>query len=317
VANFAASPSGTIVFQSHRDRSRLAWVDRSGREVAQVGPAADYRNIRISPTGLTVLASRLRASTGTPGLWSIDLARGRDTPLSHDETVAEALPMEIPGTGDVIFGSPEGSGLRVFRRDYATGATRPVMRGTAFQTPMDVSPDGTRLAYEELDADGGADLWSVRLGDPDTATPIRRTPARETGLRFAPDGRHYLFRSSGAEGVYRVFVASLSGGAPLQVSDGSAVLARWSPNGREIVYVSSDRRVVAVSLRTSPTVQIGSPETLFQLGRRWLDFDISADGTRLLAIVPEVVADQEPLTAILHWREPRRQASAVNVGARP
>jgi Tol biopolymer transport system component len=300
VASFAASPSGTIVYQAHRDRSRLTWLDRAGRVVGQVGPAGDYQYLRLSRTGQTALVSRVRATTGLPGIWSIDLNDGRETPLSPDETVAESRPLERPGTREIVFATPEGSGSRIYRRNLATGATALITQGSAFQIPVDVSPDGTRLAFVEFDARGKEHLWSVALDEPGAPVEIGRTHGSEAALRYAPDGRHYLFRS-GDPGNPKVFAAALSGGMTLPVTDVSAGLARWSRDGREIIYLSSDRRVVAVPNQTSPTLRPGTPVTLFSSDRYWADLDISADGTRLLAIVPEVVADRQPLTAILHW----------------
>jgi hypothetical protein len=57
-----------------------------------------------------------------------------------------------------------------------------------------------------------------------------------------------------------------------------------------------------------PTLNVGTPVTLFAVGSRpWLDFDASPDGKRFLAIIPEVVADEQPLTAILNWNTVRPQ----------
>jgi hypothetical protein len=41
---------------------------------------------------------------------------------------------------------------------------------------------------------------------------------------------------------------------------------------------------------------------LFALkGPIWSSFDVSADGKRFLALVPEVVANEQPLTVVLNW----------------
>ena len=78
-------------------------------------------------------------------------------------------------------------------------------------------------------------------------------------------------------------------------------LARWNPDGREILYLSSDARVVSVPVRVTPTLELGKPETLFTLkGKPWIDFDVAPD-KRLLAVIREVVAEEQPLTARLHW----------------
>ena len=44
--------------------------------------------------------------------------------------------------------------------------------------------------------------------------------------------------------------------------------------------------------------------------KRWMSFDVSPDGERFLVIIPEIVAGEQPLTAILNMapRVERRKA---------
>ena len=60
---------------------------------------------------------------------------------------------------------------------------------------------------------------------------------------------------------------------------------------------------MVVAIRTEPGLDVGRPSPLFALaGRSWLDYGVSSDGKRFLAIVPERVAREQPLTAILNWQ---------------
>ena len=84
--------------------------------------------------------------------------------------------------------------------------------------------------------------------------------------------------------------------------------ARWSHDGRELSYVSADRRLMTVPIRTTPRLEVGSPMPLFAFqGRPWTDFDVSADGKRFLAVVPQAFAGEQPLTVILNWTAEVRQ----------
>jgi hypothetical protein len=82
----------------------------------------------------------------------------------------------------------------------------------------------------------------------------------------------------------------------------AAQMACWSPDGREVLYVSSDRRLMgAPVLQTGAALQAGAATTRFAIsGKRWLAFDVSRDGTSLLALILENNADEQPLTALLH-----------------
>ena len=151
------------------------------------------------------------------------------------------------------------------------------------------------------------DIWTIPLAGPATPTALQTSPADEQGLRFSPDGRYYSFISD-ESGRPEVYVSPTSGGAKTLVSKTGTSMARWSRQGGELLYLASDLRVVSVQLRTSPTLELGTETTLFVLkDLRWLDFDVSPDGKRFLAIVAEVVGDDQPLTAILNWRNAIRR----------
>jgi hypothetical protein len=59
-----------------------------------------------------------------------------------------------------------------------------------------------------------------------------------------------------------------------------------------LFFLGADRRLLSVSVRTSPRLALGAPTMLFALpGRRiWKDYDVAADGRRFLAIVTDVLA---------------------------
>lgn len=310
-ADFSSSPNGSLVFQSHTDRARLAWLDRSGHEIGTVGSPGNYLDVRIEQTGRTVLASRTLPATGTFDIWSFDLDRGTETRVTFDDAFTEMAGMMAPAGGAMLYTAARGQAPRLMRRDLRTGRDEPLLpQGRRMQGTDDVSPDGRWLAYEERTDRGTFNLWTLPLTGTATPSLVRESPFSETQFRFAPDSDHYLYLSdeSGREEVY---MSQLSGAGKTIVSTGGAFDARWTRDGREIVYVSPDLKMMAVPVRTSPTVSLGTPAALFAVAnKRWVSFDVSADGTRFLVIVPEVNANEQPLTAFLN-AIPRTQDSRV------
>jgi len=299
-ADFSASPNGTLVFQSHANRSRLAWLDRSGREVGSVGSPGNYLEVRIGPSGRTALASRTLPATGTYDIWSFDLERGSETRVTLDDAFTEMEGIVVPDGDAMVFAATRGRPPRLMRRDLRTGHDEPLLPQGRMQGPEDVSPDGRRLAYTERTDRGTFNLWTMPLTGPATPSQIRSSPFSETRLRFAPDGDHYSFTSN-ESGRAEVYVSRLSGGGKVMVSNGGGSDARWSRDGREIVYVSSDSRMMAVAVRTTPAVELGKPVALFaNASKPWISYDLSPDGKRFLVIIPEVVASEQPLTAFLN-----------------
>ena len=107
---------------------------------------------------------------------------------------------------------------------------------------------------------------------------------------------------SNESGRNEVYVSDIDGGSKIAISSNGGVRGRWRGDGRELYYVSADRRLMSVPIRPGATLEIGKPSTLFALaGMGWQDFDVSRDGQRFLAVIPEVAIATQPLTAVQHW----------------
>jgi Tol biopolymer transport system component len=308
VASFSASPSGIIVYQSQRDRARLAWFDRSGHELRSVGSPGDYLDMRITSSGRTALLTRALPATGTFDVWSLDLERNSETRLTLDDTRTEIGAVMTPDAKTIVFSAPEGGPPRLIRKRLGTGEEEVLLPGQQFQNAEDVSPDGRLLAYSERSTGSVFHLWIVPLSGTATPSVLRRSTFNEGGLRFAPDGKVFTFLSD-ESGRREAYVSAVSGGVEVPVSAGGAVMARWSRDGREIYYLSPERRIVTVPvLRTTPTIELGPPVTLFTVAPRpWDEFDVSLDGKSFLALIPDLVAAEQPLTALLHWSDRGRR----------
>ncbi|MEO8679698.1 MAG: protein kinase [Vicinamibacterales bacterium] len=300
LATFSASRQGAIVFQSSLDTSRLSWVDRAGHDVADVGPSSRHLDVWLAPSGREALLSRALPATGTWDIWSLDLARGTETRVTVDDTKTEFGGLLLPGGQEMIYSSPRGASPRLIRRNLSTGVDQVMLEGQAFQDVEDVSPDGGVLAYNERTPSGVSNMWTLRLSGPPNPVMLRPSPFHQAGVRFSPDGRYYIYISyeSGRPDLY---VSSMSGGVATRVSKDGALVARWSRDGRELLFLAGDGRMVSVPIRTTPALELGAPATLFGVGRRWLDFEIAPDGKRFLALIPAVVADEQPLQAIVNW----------------
>lgn len=181
------------------------------------------------------------------------------------------------------------------------GVARELTPRGAYQVAFDVSPDGRTLVFGRRLA-GAIDFFSLALPTGVPITPLLETPFDEGDLRLSPDGRYAAFTSneSGRSEVYLAPFPRLAD--KTRVSREGALLPRFSRDGRELFYVTADRRLVAVPLRNGAVLESGDPRTLFTLPGRylWAGFDVAPDGKRFLAIVPEVVAREHPVTVVVN-----------------
>ncbi len=305
-AAFAAR-AGTIAYQSEPDASRLVWFDRSGREVARLGPPGNYLDLDLSADGKRLLFDRTRPGVETYHVWSYDLERGIETPVTNGLDT-EVFPKLLPDGKSLVYSAVHGTPPLLRRRDMATGKETPLTEGRrAFQSPEDVSPDARTLVFVERTEVGNFDIWSLALDGSSKPVPILQSSFDNHKVRFSPDGRFIAFINNEA-GHPEVYVMPFPGpGEKVRISEGGAGLLRWGRDGA-LYYLTREGRFVTVPVRTSPVLHVGAPKTLFTVGERgWVDFDVTPDAQRILAIVPEIVGDETPLNVLVNWSpEPRK-----------
>ncbi len=305
-ASFALSRSGTLAFQSQGDVKRLVWFDRTGGRLGTVGPPGRYLNVRISSDGRRALFDRAREATGTLDVWSVDLERGTETPITSEPN-SEFAAILLPGEKSIVYSASRGRAPQLLRRDLATGRDEELLPNGEFQLAQDVSPDGKFLVYTER-----FNVWILPLSGGGKPTAFLESAFNKREVRFSPDGR-FLAMISNESGRPEVYVTPFPGpGERVRVSTGGVQHLRWSRDGREIFYISSDQRLMSVPVRTSPALELGAATPLFSLKQPRgapgaLDngitsgFDVSPDGKRFLVVFLEVAGDELPLTVIANW----------------
>jgi dipeptidyl aminopeptidase/acylaminoacyl peptidase len=306
-ATFATSRNGVLVYQANPDSGRIVWLDRSGNEAGAIGEAGSYSRVRISPDGRRVLFDRAQPRVGTFNVWMVDVDRGVEQRVTSNR-LSQFGALWLPGVNAALFSGRVPPHL--FRKDLTTGAETEVLPG--FNLAEDISPDGRTLAFTQRTANGNFDVWTLPVDTLRGPTPLIESPSDEASVRFSSDGRYIAFASDEL-GRYEVFVMPypITGGKT-RVSTGGGSLPRWSHDGHELFYISADRRLMSVPVRTAPALEIGAPRPLFAIKggtlwgdpkqtNGWPDFDVSIDGRRFLAIIPQA-ANEQPLTAVLDWR---------------
>ncbi|HUF23278.1 MAG TPA: hypothetical protein VMN81_04045, partial [Vicinamibacterales bacterium] len=296
-SNVAASPNGTIVVQWHLDESRVAWFDLSGTETGRIGSSGMYTSVRLSPDDSTLLFTRVRPELGTRDIWKTDLSRPGETPVTSSPGM-ESGEVWLPGARAVVFAAAQGGPPNLFHKDLTSGAERRLLTSPRFQFPNDVSADGSQIIYQQRTELGNFDLMLVAIADPSRVSPLIATKFDEYGARLAPGGTRLSFTSD-ESGRAQVYVAPFPAtGAKTAVSSAGGTSARWRRDGRELYFISSDKKLMAAPIDAAGVP--GPPRTLFSVAA-WLDYDVARDG-RLVAVVLEVVGAEQPLAVIVNWR---------------
>jgi Tol biopolymer transport system component len=282
--------------------SRLVWFDREGRPLETIGPPGNYLNLALDRQGRRVFFDRTSAGLGTFDVWSWDLERGVETRITTGADT-EVFPIALPGGASVVYSVNRGLAPVLVRRDLASGEeTRFTKAEDAFQQAQDVSPDGRVLVYVERARSGNFDIWTVPVGGGGEAKPFLQSPFDNKEVRFSPDGRFLAFLA-GDSGQAEVYLTPFPGpGEKVRLSSGGARLLQWGRDGKTLYYLAADGRMMALPVQTHPVLRTGNPTAIFTIaGRPWLSFQVSNDGTRFLAVVPESAADEQPMTVVVDW----------------
>ena len=141
--------------------------------------------------------------------------------------------------------------------------------------------------------------------------------------KISPDGG-YLAYVSGESSKNEVYVRPFTdvNKGKWQVSTSGGNLPLWSPNGRELFYISLENSVMAVAVETKPAFSLGTPKILFRSmcvgstpgeGTPW---DISPDGKRFLMMkepqpTPSASAGPHRINIVLNWIEELKQRVPV------
>jgi hypothetical protein len=101
--------------------------------------------------------------------------------------------------------------------------------------------------------------------------------------------------------------AFLDGGSKRVVSRGGGAEPRWRVDGRELFYVSADRRLMSVPTTMGSAFEAGKPGVLFVMNVRDLVFpfvkryEAIPDGQRFVVQEPTGRGGPSPLTVVVNW----------------
>jgi len=151
------------------------------------------------------------------------------------------------------------------------------------------SPDGEEMVFWAKPSPQDQDVWVLPMEGDRTPAPLLATHFIEDNPRISPDGRFlaYVSDESGKREVFVTRFPSAEGKWQVSVDGGSFPV--WSPDGGALFYLDSTR-VKQVDVVTSPSLQLGTPRTLFDAAEVGIDvqgfsrFDVSRDGRELLMV---------------------------------
>ena len=210
---FSVSENGRLVYGAERRATQLTWFDRTGRPLGDMGESIPYTAPSFSPDEKTVAVERVDPGTQNQNLWLIETARKAALRFTSDPSLnLNIRPVWSPDGTRIVFAGAGGAPPNLYQKTENTDGAELLLKSSFNSQPTDWSSDGRFVVYASLNPQTSWDLWLL----PMTGPPADRKPV------------------------------------PFIESEDNEHLARFSPDGRWLAYVSDESLTNEVYVRTFP-----------------------------------------------------------------
>ena len=336
-ASFDASSQGVLVYRSAPAgtviSSQLRWFDRTGKPLGDLGAPSPYFGIELSRDERR-LAVHPHEAVGGGDIWVMDVARGTNTRITFaGHNVAAtwspdgtrlAIGSNRPLTGPTL-GDPYAGIFNIFekRADGTSDLTTLLDSASAklptgWKQPTSWSPDGQAIVFEQIDSRTSFDIWLLPMSGDRQPRPLVQSEFQELQGQISPDGK-WLAYTSNESRRREVYVRPLSN-APgkWQVSTSGGVFPKWRADGKELFYLSADRKLMAADTSTGDAAfDSGVPHALFDLRlipTFWMPdpivynlsypYAVAQNGQRFLILTdsaPPQSTSESPIVVVSNW----------------
>jgi hypothetical protein len=245
-AAFSASRDAVLAQEAGEvSLSRLIWYNRNGKNISDSAPTDTYANLAISHDGKYIVTDKTDTTNENTDVFIYDAARASFRRLTFDPGI-DAVPVWAPDGNQIAFTSSRGRnfGIYVKPADGSQPERQLALTSGVDALPTDWSRDGKNLLYLVP-----PDLWVYSFSE-EKPHAFLKAPASLKNAQFSPDGKWVAYASN-ESGRWQVYVTSFPDGrGKWQVSTDGGEQPRWRGDGKEIFFLSSDAKLMAVSVDT-------------------------------------------------------------------
>jgi Tol biopolymer transport system component len=254
--NFSVSENNVLVYgDSDSWATQPIWFNRSGKRSS---PLENYPSVLGEPGGyyfcdLSMDDKRL-LTYRNGAMWMVDLRTGSFVRWAMTD---ESEAVFSPEGSQVIY---ENSGLYL-RSSSGTGKAEFLFRPGFSVDDLRWSADGRFITFTN-----GFDLWALPLNGKRQPFCYFCTPEREESAVLSPDGKWFAYQSY-QSGQSEIYVRSfpVEAGGVWAISTGGGEKPMWRRDGKELFYLTLDRKLMATEVQTGETFKPGVTKFLFQM----------------------------------------------------
>lgn len=297
---FSTSENGILVYRAISSKmSQLAWYTRDGTRLGSVGEPGMYDVISMSPDEKHLAVQFRVPESTTYDIWTLELSTGiffRQTFDPNDDVSAAWS----PDARDLIFSSDRRGDEKydLYRKTLGGGEEVPILESNEGKFAQQWLKDGSILF-----ASANAFYLLPGAGE---RKPIllHKTGFSQNAARVSSDGRWVAYQSleSGQREVYIAAFPGFTEKRPVSNNGGRQPL--WRKDGKELLYLSPDGKMMSVDVRAGTRLETSPPRVLFQspvrMDNNGQQYSITGDGKRFIFAEP-VEEGGKPFTIVLNW----------------
>ncbi|MBK6797492.1 MAG: PD40 domain-containing protein [Acidobacteria bacterium] len=307
IGYFSVSENGSLVYDPNAvgDNHQLTWLDRVGQPLGMVGPPGEYFDLRLAPDGKRVAVARRDAQSRSMDIYVTDLARGISSRLTFDPG-DDRFPVWSPDGSRIAWQANRDSAYQIYQKlASGVGPEELLLKEDIVIAPGSWSADNRFLLYARRDRKTTNDLWALPLTGDRQPLLFLQTPFVEVYGRFSPDGRWVAYTSND-QGRNEVYVQTFpASGGKWQISINGGTQPWWRSDGRELYYLSTDGKLMAVEVKPGGSFEASAPRSLFDLAPvRALGgngYAVTAAGDRFLFVTAREEAASLQFTVVTNW----------------
>lgn len=304
-AAYATSEGGTLAFVrgSPWENQLLAWFDREGRRLGDVGRPVTTAAPRLSPDGRQV--SLYLARPGNADLYVIDVETGIETRVTFDPG-SENTPVWSPDGRRLAYTSVQSaSDVRIEIREIESNAPpeRIYSGSGGWVWPSSWSPDGRWLLFSQHQQGGDLGIGAIQVDSSEHVIPVAASEYDESNAQFSPDGNWIAYQSNetGRSEVYVGSFPDLLGKRQVSTEGGARPL--WSGGGDELFFWQGSALMVSRVSTPDGVFRRDPPERLFDVPDQWGAYGVTPDGERFLVKIGNPEATIREIHVVLNWLE--------------
>ena len=298
-ALFSASANGVLSIQPKIGTLlQPVWKDRSGKFLEAAAEPAMYfpHNLALSPDGRKLALVIIDPQDNVRNTWIVDVRGHQKSRLTYGSP--SVLPVWSPDGNQILFTSLGQGGPRILKVPATgLGQAEPLLPSDGSDYTQSWSPDGRYIAFLRNES-----LWILpTFGDKKAYRLFESSHSRlVTGAEFSPDVRWLAYQSdeTGRNEVYIMPFPDANRKIP--VSTGGGGEPGWSPDGKELYYLSAEHTLMSATLQLGKNgLQVSSTHPLFKTISA--TYDVSHDGKRFLVFEESEKQPPSAITLITNW----------------